>query len=314
MVLPLAPKSRVLSEVATLSFVQENTTIPVPEVIAYDADLDNELGYEWILLKHAHGRSFADRWLELSWLQKELLVRKIADYVAQLSRLELSGIGSIFQYNLSSGNTKGVEHVVGEYIGPYFYKGEHIQLNIHRGPYQASSEWLAAHMEFMLYDIAKWRASDDDNDKELAVEVQKVYNKIQLVIQQLFPEFDSEPTFLYPHNFNDHNIIVGDSGNLICILNWSGISAGPGWASCQVPYFLDVDCVKYIPEPLNEEELNDESSVSLYQERIEDYEAWRLRAFFFEEVRRVEPKWVKTFKELTSKRDVIAAIEFAGNG
>jgi hypothetical protein len=33
-VLPLAPKARVLSEVATMSFIKKNTTIPTPTVIA----------------------------------------------------------------------------------------------------------------------------------------------------------------------------------------------------------------------------------------------------------------------------------------
>lgn len=78
-VLPLAPKVRVLSEVATISFIQKNTTIPVPTVVAYDAGLNNELGFEWVLLEYPKGHSFSDRWHETSWLKKELIACKIAD-------------------------------------------------------------------------------------------------------------------------------------------------------------------------------------------------------------------------------------------
>jgi hypothetical protein len=90
-------------------------------------------------------------------LKKELIVRKVADYVAQLLRLKLSSIGSLFPENLTDDS---VSHLVGECIVPYFFKYKHIQLDIPRGPYTTSSEWLAAHMEFLFHYIEMWRASD----------------------------------------------------------------------------------------------------------------------------------------------------------
>ena len=161
-ILLLVPRIRVLGEVATISFVRKTTTIPVREVIAFDTKLDNELGYGWILLRHGQGKAFSVRWHELSWL-KEVLVRKIADYVAQLSRTKLSGIGSLYQYNLSSSDPANIHHAVGQYVDPYFFEDEHIHVNTHRGPYTCSSEWLAAHMEIMLYDIANLHSGDDEH-------------------------------------------------------------------------------------------------------------------------------------------------------
>lgn len=87
---------------------------------------NNELGYEWVLVKQLKGHTLQDWSHQLFWLQRELFVRRVIDTFAQLFRLELLGIGSISQYNLSSGRNEEVEHVIGECIAPYFYKGEHV--------------------------------------------------------------------------------------------------------------------------------------------------------------------------------------------
>ncbi|KAF2832902.1 hypothetical protein CC86DRAFT_414612 [Ophiobolus disseminans] len=54
--LPVAPGVKTKSEVATLAFVSEKTSIPVPQVIASDSDLHNDLGFEWILMERVNAR------------------------------------------------------------------------------------------------------------------------------------------------------------------------------------------------------------------------------------------------------------------
>jgi hypothetical protein len=44
--LPVAPGVKTQSEVATATFVRKNTSIPVPILFAYNANLQNELGFE----------------------------------------------------------------------------------------------------------------------------------------------------------------------------------------------------------------------------------------------------------------------------
>ncbi|KAF2035022.1 hypothetical protein EK21DRAFT_85121 [Setomelanomma holmii] len=64
--LPVAPGVKTTSEVATLALVRKNTTIPVPKVIACDADLTNELGIGWILMEHLDGRPLREVWHDMS--------------------------------------------------------------------------------------------------------------------------------------------------------------------------------------------------------------------------------------------------------
>jgi hypothetical protein len=43
----IAHFSKVTAEVATMAWVRRQTEIPVPEVLAYTGDRENEVGYEW---------------------------------------------------------------------------------------------------------------------------------------------------------------------------------------------------------------------------------------------------------------------------
>ena len=145
------------------------------------------------------------------------------------------------------------------------------------------------------------------------VAMQRMFDKIQTFMYRVFPDVDPETTFLHPHNIDDYNILVDDEGDLVCVMNWSGLNVVPAWAACQLPCFLNVEFAKYSREPLGKKASRHRGEVERYEEDIETYEFWRLRAFFFEEMRRIEPKWVETFKESTNERDVTYAILCATN-
>jgi hypothetical protein len=80
--LPVAPGVKTKSEFATLAFVHEKTNILVPLVIAYDADLTNELGFECMLMERIDARPLHEMWHEIFWLKKGLLVMQTAAFQA----------------------------------------------------------------------------------------------------------------------------------------------------------------------------------------------------------------------------------------
>ncbi len=64
--LPVCPHYKTLSEVATMSWVQSQTTLPVPEVVSHQATHDNPVGFEWILITMLPGTHLADSWRSLA--------------------------------------------------------------------------------------------------------------------------------------------------------------------------------------------------------------------------------------------------------
>lgn len=53
--LPVDPRYKTESEVATIEFARQNTSLPVPQIIAFDSNNENELGFEWILMEMMPG-------------------------------------------------------------------------------------------------------------------------------------------------------------------------------------------------------------------------------------------------------------------
>ena len=371
--LPVAPKVKTLSTVATMSFIHAKTSIPVPKVIAYSADVHNELGFEWILMERVNGSPLEEQWSEISWLKKGLLIRKIVGWMSELSDLEFSGIGSVYggplnnqlgdtsntseshNQNLESqkrlvtdalealqsyvgakaelpgaarkaleqfavamvttqGNPKSSEYVVGETVAPAFFMDDHIQHDINRGPYQTSAEYVAAHMAFLHHDIQGWKSSEKASKREDGETAQKLYDKLQLIVPKLFSGTNKEPTFLCHQDLSANNILVDENGDVAGVIDWEAVITAPRWQACKLPQLLNGSDDDNVPEPLDEEQLEDENAVEGYNDSMHDYEQTQLRRFFFEEMGRVNPGWMQSYHEGATRRDVMVAIESVKDG
>ncbi|KAK3354074.1 hypothetical protein B0T25DRAFT_545940 [Lasiosphaeria hispida] len=85
--LPVYPHRKTRAEVATLRWVCENTTIPVPKVFGFHDSNDNEVGFEWILVELMPGTSAHGRWRTMSMEQKVAFANQIATFQAEMLRL-----------------------------------------------------------------------------------------------------------------------------------------------------------------------------------------------------------------------------------
>ncbi|KAK2772571.1 hypothetical protein CKAH01_13951 [Colletotrichum kahawae] len=82
--LPLDPGYQTRGEVATMRWIKLRTSIPVPEVFAFDDSSDNEIGFEWMIMEFMPGVRSHKRWRKMSTAQKEAIAEKMADYHAQI--------------------------------------------------------------------------------------------------------------------------------------------------------------------------------------------------------------------------------------
>jgi hypothetical protein len=94
--LPVEPHFKTMSEAATITYVRHHTEIPAPNVSASDLSNKNELGFEWIIQDFVPGRMLADAWTDMSWLKKELVVRKIINYSVQLFEKRFTRMGNLY--------------------------------------------------------------------------------------------------------------------------------------------------------------------------------------------------------------------------
>ncbi|RMJ10436.1 hypothetical protein CDV36_009937 [Fusarium kuroshium] len=313
--LPVDPRYKTLSEVATMRWVNAVTTIPLPQVIGYNSSLDSALGFEWILMTRLGGTSLSDAWAHIDFSTKSALVRQFALFEASLFRNQLSGIGNIYPTALPTPTP-----ITGRIVSMPFFWGDRINLDMDRGPFRHSRDWMAARLELAESDclavLRKYPTgaeldSDAEDDREDATRTASIIAKLQQLIDFVFPEttMAEDPTVLCHTDLSRSNILVDDAGKLTGVIDWECVSALPLWKACSYPAFLEgrprhkkPDETRYAHDP-------DQVPSCLYLEHLLEYELTLLRSLFLEEMERVEPRWITVFNASQLQRDFDLAAE-----
>jgi hypothetical protein len=115
---------------ATMEYVREHTTIPVPRIYFTNLDPTNPVGAPFALMEHVPGHSLLRIWKCLSIDQRLAVVKQIADIISQLAELRFGSIGSI----------------TGRGIGPLQNKSSGTQ-ELVRGPFHSIKDYLMAFLQ-----------------------------------------------------------------------------------------------------------------------------------------------------------------------
>ncbi|KAK1965744.1 hypothetical protein LY78DRAFT_703473 [Colletotrichum sublineola] len=294
--LPVEPKWKALSEVATMQWVRQNTGLPVPEVLGFNADRGNPIGFEWIIMSKVPGRPWADAWREIPFSAKEELVRQIASFCSETFAHRFYGIGNLFP-----GTTPdpGPHLPEPERIVSSAFIGVDVDPKIPRGPFPTSREWPSVRLDLAESDCRRRLNRVLESDPADG-------SNVQLLPPPGGPEF--EPSVIYHDDMSRHNILVDDEGALTAVVDWECVSALPLYIACQYPPFLqgrprDVEPIKSMYQ--HDEEGN---VVELYWEHLEDYELTQLRRLFLEEMGKLQPEWVSIFNKSQRQRDYDLAV------
>lgn len=160
--LPVEPFYKTASEIATLRYLRRQTSIPVPEVIAYNCTVENELGFEWILMEKIPGVSLGEVWGNLNLSTKKIVAECIGQYTKQLrEKCRFDAIGSLYQRTELSGEdaktavaTGHHDFVIGPVVTTFFFAGKRKALvERNRGPYRSDREYILALTQVELEDM-----------------------------------------------------------------------------------------------------------------------------------------------------------------
>ncbi|KAM7215765.1 Phosphotransferase enzyme family domain containing protein [Rhypophila decipiens] len=161
------------SEMATLAFLSQKTSIPVPKPIAWNSGVDSRIGYEWQLIEKLPGVQLRSVWRTMSPEQQAAVVREMATLLAQMWTKEnrFDRIGGLYltQDQHSSpapnirprhvrlGDMQNSKFVVGPSVAGSFNFGRYHYLPVSRGPFNTCREWVKAliDVERELLDTAK---------------------------------------------------------------------------------------------------------------------------------------------------------------
>ncbi|KAJ7465059.1 hypothetical protein FB451DRAFT_1041559, partial [Mycena latifolia] len=134
------------SEVATMVYVRQHTTIPVPTVYGYCPTRNNLLGQPFSIVSFAEGSDMNGvPWEDLPLESKLVGVRDFATIVSQLSQLHFKAIGSVY---FKFGDAH-MQHPVGFVLGPVSWCKQEsaartAAFHHDRGPWKTTAQWLRA--------------------------------------------------------------------------------------------------------------------------------------------------------------------------
>lgn len=114
---------------------------------------------------------------------------------------------------------------------------------------------------------------------------------------------------LLHHDLCLRNILVDNNGNVTSVVDWEIVSALQVWKACSYPSFLEGRRRDDKPNQTNY--LRDEKGEvdRIYWDFLMEYELTKLRRYFLDEMRRLEPEWIDVFDSTTVQEDFYLAAQ-----
>ncbi|MDI1493422.1 MAG: hypothetical protein OHK93_005211 [Ramalina farinacea] len=150
------PRIKTANEVGVMAWVTENTTIPVPKVIASDESAHNPIAHEYTLLSCVEGETLSDIYSTLDEDQISGILDQLIDILGQLHEHEWDAIGGL------NVNAQG-EIVLAPVVDETFWQAPDLKLwpsietvaslNI-AGPYRTYVEYISAQIRQYIHLIS----------------------------------------------------------------------------------------------------------------------------------------------------------------
>ncbi|KAG8946457.1 hypothetical protein FRC04_011633 [Tulasnella sp. 424] len=214
---PASAIRSVESEVATLRFIRERTTIPVPQVFDFALSTDNQFGVIYTVMSVAPGKDIFAQGIDLAGIDQpeqqqniakaQVFLKDAADMQLQLSQLRLNRIGSI--YFDPKDNSQYV-------IGPIAETG--------LGPFNTAIEFYATEADLFRYKMINWTEPRTRRRQQM-LWLAWLYRAALLAAVD--SRDDHGPFPLFHGDLHGKNIHLDEEGRQVSVFDWDSTFAAP---------------------------------------------------------------------------------------
>jgi hypothetical protein len=246
------------SEIATMKFILERTSIPVPKILAYELDQSHTLGAH-MLLEKVSGVRLDAIFDDLPAEAQDSLVTQLAHFMLEASRISFPAIGSIVlpQSPAPSPPPPPTDPAAVPPLGPLthpcFYVDGRNALALDRGPFPTARAYFLACADREraatreLFTLSAGAPAGAEYQALLADTHALVERAVALLIELVrrcegLDGADAELAryALDLHELGPKNIIVApdEPTRILAVVDWQSASIRPLWRCARTPYWL----------------------------------------------------------------------------
>ena len=340
--LPVDPVYKTLSEVATIEYIQQHTSIPVPQIYTYNSYAStNDIGFEWMLMEYMPGQQFREIWHDLCWSKKEKVVDVLAKWHLEMFRLRGTKIGNLYVlgdmreyliFDEIGGWIVDEEpprrHVIDRVVSMGFFGDPKLQVKgISKGPYGTPHEWLLTRLHMVIQKTTKRLSGSsgdsgtDELDEDDLEDLESLREVAELLLGNLDLFFSEEEdtqsagaaiTSEYALTHDDislQNLLVcPTSGTLTALIDWECVSFVPLFKAASFPHVLQSP---NRPDPKPDRALYATDPVTgrpddLYFEHLKEWEQTKLRKRFLQAIEGLSEsggdEWLHVFNNIVQRK------------
>ncbi|GKZ43943.1 phosphotransferase enzyme [Aspergillus brasiliensis] len=262
------------SEVATMDFARTILGIPTPRVYSWDADMDNSVGSEYIIMEEAPGTMVQEVWEDLSVDDKIEFAQELAELQAKLLKVPLNCYGSLYYATANIKDAVPAEtcaavttelrdeirrrFVIGPVASRGYWNKERATMALDRGPWKQPQDYLlslAQREEAWIRQYATTPSEDrpqapsatqHDPDSHIAL----LHKFIEVAPHLLPDDPDLKAPYLWHTDLHAANLFVRD-GKISSVIDWQGQWIVPLMLQGRPPKMIYYDGEMILRKPEN---------------------------------------------------------------
>ncbi|GLA92942.1 hypothetical protein AtubIFM57143_009921 [Aspergillus tubingensis] len=237
------------SEIATIEYLQANTTVPIPKILDWSNDatsIDNPIGSEYIIMEHATGVQLHKKWHEMDGKKRIKCIDAIYRKLKEVVDLQFPCFGSLYSIHspVSPDNKRVLdgEFCIGPHCGTRYWncdvgrgQASH-DTKPNRGPWNDLYEYCDGLIDAGL---SKLPAVDSETKRRPMYHGSVETHKMLLAQTRDLMRCMSQDSRIMDY-LHKRNIFVSedDPSEITAIIDWQAASIEPAfWYADEIPDF-----------------------------------------------------------------------------
>ncbi|KAI4166572.1 MAG: hypothetical protein LQ343_007942 [Gyalolechia ehrenbergii] len=246
------------SEAAVLSYVKSHTSIPVPKILAWNADSSNPVGAEYIIMEKAAGIQLFKVWADIPMDHRIQLIENLIEFERQLASIGFPAYGSLyFRQSITKTSERSLldssvdpteSFCIGPQCGPAWTNGNtcsDVQSHLNAGPWSGLPQFG---MGLVQRSFARTNLPMPRDAIPLLHGTQQVHEEVLKSAIKILPFVCESPVLLkqskptlWHTDLHMGNIFVSaeDHSRITCFIDWQHTSISPLFMQVRWPIFLE---------------------------------------------------------------------------